>query len=133
MVRIVLIVDAIINFALGLLLLVFPPSVVYTLGVPASSTNFYPNILGAVFIGITIALLIAAYARESLRYSGLGLVGAVSINLCGGIVLGLWLIFGSLEIPTRGAFFLWALVVVLVILSTVELVHFSREMKRANV
>lgn len=132
MVRIVLVVDAIINFALGLLLLVFSSPVVRTLGVPPSASNFYPNILGAVFIGITIALLIAAYAKEPLRYAGLGIVGAVSINLCGGIVLALWLIFGSLEIPTRGAFFLWALVVVLIILSGVELVHFSRETRRAN-
>lgn len=125
--RIVLIVDAIVNFSLGLLLIVFPREAVSTLGVPPSSTNFYPNVLGAIFIGITIALLMAAYGGESLRNAGLGLVGAVSINLCGGIVVAFWLIFGGLNIPTRGAIFLWAVVVVLIILSIVELVHFSHE------
>ncbi len=127
MVRVVLIVDAIINFALGLLLLGFSPSVVGSLGVPPSSTNFYPNILGAVFIGITIALLISAYAAGRFKNAGLGLPGAISINLCGGIVLALWLIFGQLDMPARGFVFLWALVIVLTALSTVELVHFFRK------
>lgn len=123
--KVILIVDAVINFALGVLLLVFTPSVVAALGVPPSSTRFYPNILGAIFIGITIALLIGAVGSPARRSSGLGLVGAISINLCGGTVLALWLIFGRLRLPTRGLVFLWALVAVLVIVSLAELLRFG--------
>jgi hypothetical protein len=51
---------------------------------------------------------------------GLGLGGAVAINLSGGVVLILWLIFGDLNIPLRGYFFLWSLAIVLVGISSIE-------------
>jgi hypothetical protein len=51
-------VHASINLLLGVLLLVFPRSVVLTLGVPQSDSSFYPSILGAVLIGIGVALVI---------------------------------------------------------------------------
>ena len=60
--KIILIVDAVINFVLGVLLLLFTPTIATWLGVPQSSTSFYPNLLGAIFIGITIALVISATA-----------------------------------------------------------------------
>ena len=124
--KIILIVDAAINFALGILLLLFSSSVVTALGIPPSSSGFYPNILGAVFIGITIALLIGASGKGDIRRSGLGLFGAIAINLCGGSALALWLIFGHLDLPARGLAFLWSLVAVLIVLSTAELVHAVR-------
>jgi hypothetical protein len=116
-----LIIDAIINLVLGILLLLFP--LVYDfLGVPESNTNFYPNILGAALIGIAIALSIEAFRKEKSKYIGLGLIGAISINMCGGIVLTLWLIFGELTIPLRGKIFLWTLAFILIIISSVELI-----------
>lgn len=57
----------------------------------------YPSILGAVLVGIGVALLI-----QNKSESGLSLAGAVAINLCGGIVLAFWLSFGFLALPTRG-------------------------------
>jgi hypothetical protein len=57
---------------------------------------------------------------------GLGLGGAVAINLCGGIVLFIWLISGALDLPLRGLVFLWALAIVLVGISTVELLTHRR-------
>jgi hypothetical protein len=126
MTKIILIVDAVINFTLGVLLLLFSPAVVAWFGVPPSSTSFYANILGAIFVGITIALIIGAAGRNSPRSAGLGLSGAISINLCGGIALALWLIFGGLTIPTKGFIFLWALVVILIVISLAELLHLGR-------
>ena len=126
MTKIILIIDAVINFGLGILLLLFSPAVVAWIGVPPSSTSFYANILGAVFIGITIALIITAAGGTSPRSAGLGLPGAVSINLCGGVALALWLIFGKLTIPTRGFIFLWAMVVILIVVSLAELLHVDR-------
>ena len=126
----ILFFDAIINFLLGVALLMFSPKVVELLGIPESSTSFYPNILGAIFIGITIALLCSAFGSKPRRATGLGLIGAVSINLCGGAALGLWLIFGKLDLPAKGFVILWALVAILIALSLFELVRFGRSFIR---
>lgn len=72
-------VDALINSILGILLATFPQSVADFLGVPDSSTKFYPSILGAVLIGIAVAL-VTEYVRKPTRPAGLGLLGAIAIN-----------------------------------------------------
>jgi len=130
--KIILIVDAVINFVLGVLLLLFTPTIATWLGVPQSSTSFYPNLLGAIFIGITIALVISATAAGSNSSTGLGLMGAISINLCGGSVLALWLIFGNMRLPTRGFVFLWVLVAILIVVSLAELIHFGHGRQRTG-
>jgi hypothetical protein len=110
-------VDAAINLVLGVLLVLFPAGLVAALGIPHAEMTFYPSMLGAVLCGIGIALLI-----ERVRgASGLGLAGAVSINLTAGLVLAGWLIWGALALPTRGRVVLWSLVAVLVGISTLEL------------
>ena len=116
---IILLIDAVVNFSLGIFLLLFPYKFVEFLGIPLIEKPFYPNILGAVLLGIAIALLIENYKKEK-TVTGLGFVGAVVINLCGGIVLAFWLISGNLEIPLRGYIILWSLVCVLVFLSSIE-------------
>lgn len=119
--RILLFIDAVINLALGILLLTFTPGIIKFLGVPSADLNFYPNILGAVLFGIGIALLIEVLKKKEI-HTGLGLWGAVSINICGGIVLALWLIFGNLNLPLKGLIFLWVLVVILAGISLLELI-----------
>jgi hypothetical protein len=119
--RSVLILDATINFALGALLLFYSPTLAGTLGLPLAGSNFYPNILGAVLIGIAIALLIGACRRDETRHAGLGASGAIAINLCGSSALALWLIFGSLELPARGLIILWSLLAILILVSATEL------------
>jgi hypothetical protein len=114
--RPLLIIDSIINLVLGALLIFFPSALVDALGVPTADSAFYPSILGAILFGIGVALLI----QRSIG-CGLGLGGAVSINLCGGINLGLWLVFGDLGLPFRGRALLWGLVVILVGISAFEL------------
>jgi hypothetical protein len=116
----ILIVDAAINLILGFLLLAFSPQVVQLLGVPPAEHNFYPNILGGVLFGIGIALLIECFRRSG-SLVGLGLGGAVAINLCGGLVLIAWLIFGQLDIPIGGRVFLWTLAAILMVVSSIEL------------
>jgi len=108
-------IDAIINLALGAVLIIFPASVVDFLGVPQAVSSFYPSILGAVLFGIGIALIIEIY-----KTTGLGLLGAIAINLCGALTLAGWLSFGDLLLPLRGQIFLWSLVFVLVGISTIE-------------
>ena len=55
---VILAVDAAINVILGVLLIAFPRPLVDALGVPPSQSAFYPSILGAVLLGIGIALVI---------------------------------------------------------------------------
>ena len=114
---ILLLVDAVINFLLGILLIFFPASLVIALGIPGSDSAFYPSILGAVLFGIGIALLVERFRGSA----GLGPCGAVSINLSGGLVLAGWLLSGSLELPLRGHIVLWILVLILVGISSLEL------------
>ena len=129
----ILFVDAIINFVLGVLLLIFSPEIASWLGVPLSSTSFYPNILGAIFIGITIALLIDVKGKKDSGNMGLGLLGAISINLCGGTILALWLILGDLELPVRGLIILWTIVIILIIVSVTELIHIVHSEKNGKI
>ena len=112
-------IDAAINLILGILLLAFPIKLVKALGVPMAEPSFYPSILGGVLFGVGLALLIECY-RQSNGLIGLGLGGAIAINLCGGFVLAVWLLSGSLNLPLRGQVFLWSLVILLVGLSLIE-------------
>jgi hypothetical protein len=112
----VLLVDATINLVLGVLLIIFPQWLVLLLGIPNAMPGFYAGILGGVLFGIGIALLIQYFRGND----GLGLTGAISINLCAGAVLAGWLCFGNLNLPLRGQVFLWVLVVVLIGISSFE-------------
>ena len=100
----VLLIDAGINLVLGILLLDFSPGLIEYLGVPASEQRFYPNILGAIFIGIAIAQVMEHY-RKPEGMIGLGLGGAVVINLCGEITLFLYLWWFESSV-TRGYLFM---------------------------
>jgi len=123
--KVVLLADAVINLMLGLLLLIFSETLIQFLGVPTAEQSFYPNILGGVLFGIGLALLIECF-RPSGGLAGLGLGGAIAINLSGGLVLLSWLIFGNLGIPIHGQIFLWALAVILVVMSGIELFVFQQ-------
>ena len=119
--KITLLIDAFINLILGILLLAYSPELVRILGVPLSDNYFYPNILGAVLFGIGIALIIEACRKHKDKFIGLGLPGAISINICGGLVLFLWLLSGELNLPQKGLIFLWILDILLLGISSVEL------------
>ena len=111
--------DAAINLILGILLMAFPLNLVKALGLPIVYPTFYPSILGGVLFGIGLALLIECY-RKLNGLSGLGLAGAIAINLCGGFILAIWLLVGNLNLPLRGQILLWCLVLLLVGLSLIE-------------
>jgi hypothetical protein len=111
--------DAAINLILGVLLMAFPAKLVKALGVPMADPSFYATILGGILFGIGLALLLECY-RKSNRFTGLGLGGAIAINLCGGLVLAVWLLSSKLSLPFRGQIFLWSLVLLLVGISVLE-------------
>ena len=119
-------VDSVVNVLLGLLLLIFPPSLVQWLGLPLPSSTFYVRILGAVILGIGVALAIEFRREPSSSFVGLRTGGAVAINLCGGGALVAYLAFADLSLSTEGTIALWILAALVVGLGLVELVaHLS--------
>ena len=113
-------IDGIINLILGLLLLWYPQSLVKTLGLPETNNAFYPNILGGILLGIGITLFLERDGQNRITI-GLGLGGAIAINLCGGIVLAGLLLYDERMLPLRGRIFLWSLVILLLGISIFEL------------
>ena len=119
--KILLIVDGIVNILLGILLLIFPFGLVELFGLPPTNTSFYASILGAVLLGIGFALLLEVMGYRH-GFTGLGLGGAIIINLCGSIVLICWLLFGSLNVPMRGHITLWIVGILVLVIGIAEMV-----------
>jgi len=124
--KVILLIDFIINLILGILLLAYSKKLAEYLGVPEIESAFYPNILDGIFIGIALALLIELLNKPDGKTHGLGLLGAIAINLCGGIILIIWLLSGDLAIPMKGSIFLWSLSVLLIFVSGFELFNHFR-------
>jgi hypothetical protein len=117
--RPLLLADAIINLLLGMLLLVYPRELAEALGMPEVATPFFPNVLGGVLFGIGLALLIAHRGGAQ----GLGLDGAIAINLCGAGVVAGWLVVAPNAIPPRGKITLWTVALLVIGIGLVELRH----------
>ena len=115
-----LLIDGIANLALGVLLLLFPLGAAEIFSVPLPESNFYPTILGGVIFGIGVALLIERYGFEK-GIRGLGLGGAIAINICGSLVLLGWLIFAPPAIPLLGSIILWGIGILVLGIGLLEL------------
>lgn len=123
-------IDSLINLILGALLMVFPQRLVSILGVPQADSAFYPSLLGGILFGVGLALWIER-RRQKTAVVGLGLGGAIAINLSGAIVLAVWLLAADLGLPLRGLVFLWSVVVLLVAVSAVEIGNVWRNREAA--
>jgi hypothetical protein len=126
-------IDAVINFLLGILLLLsipFPQQLSEFLGVPTIEQGFYSSILGGVLIGIGTSLLLESSRQTHQQMIGLGIAGAFVINLCGGTLLLGWLLFGNLDLPLRGSIFLWIIAIILLGVSSVELITYRKAQKK---
>ena len=119
-VRFLLALDAVINLFLGVILLLYPTGIPTQLGLPVPGSFFYPTILGGVLIGIGVALLLEwKYRHRDL--GGLGVAGAIAINLCGGAALLYWLLSPGLNLPMRGRILLWLVDILVLGIGLVEL------------
>jgi len=98
--------DAVINLGLGLCLLAAPGTTLAVLGLPPADTLFYVSVLGAVLTGIGIALWI----ERGRPGRGLGLTGAIVINLLGAGTVAVWLVIDPFDLPLRGYVVLWVVV-----------------------
>ncbi len=115
-----LLLDGAVNLVLGVVLLLFPAGMVGLLGLPPTSTNFYPSILGAVLAGIGVALLVERFGGDK-GVRGLGLGGAIAINLCGAGALVVWLLVEPFDIPVRGCIVLWTVATLVLVIAGIEL------------
>ena len=124
-----LLIDGIVNLILGLLLLLYPVGVMELLGLPPTDTYFYAIILGAVLFGIGIALLIELYG-EPRKVRGLGLAGAIAINLCGAGALVTWLVISPFSLPIRGRVILWSVAILVLTIALAEIFTKSWQYQR---
>ena len=120
-IRVLLIIDSTLNLVLGVVLLLFPLGVIDLLGLPSTDSYFYPMLLGAVILGIGLALLIELAGHEK-NFRGLGLGGAIAINTVGSLVLMGWLLFSSLTLPLRGWILLWVIGILVLLIGIVEFI-----------
>jgi hypothetical protein len=118
--KVLLAIDGIVNVALGTVLLLFPAGLLEFFGLPDTDMFFYTSILGAVIFGIGLALFIELLGAPA-RVRGLGLGGAIAINLCGGGVLLVWLVAFPLAIPLRGQVTLWLVAFIVLVIGIAEL------------
>lgn len=93
-------VDAAINLLLGGALLLLPSTTISFFGLPAANSPFYVTVLGAVLFGIGIALWLERRNEE--RGHGLGLTGALAINVLAASTVLFWLVMDPFDLPTRG-------------------------------
>jgi hypothetical protein len=120
-----LLIDAFINPALGAMLLFIPHVSIELFGLPQTNTYFYASILGAVLLGIGIALLIERFCAPRLR--GLGPAGAISINFVAAGAVAIWLLADPFEMPFRGYLVLWIVVALVIGTGIAELIIESRQ------
>lgn len=114
------------NLLLGIIFLSSPAWLSSVVGLPEGESRFYSTILGAILLGIGLALLIERF-RGSHEYTGLGLAGALTINLSFGLGLAAWLLITSISLTAFGTILMWGLVAILVGISGFELIAEMRE------
>jgi hypothetical protein len=117
--RPLLFADAAVNLILGGLLLAYPQRLVRLLDLPEVRSTFYPNVLGGVLVGIGIALVLTYRGGGH----GLGLDGAIAINICGAGTVAVWLFAVPREFSAGGRITLLVVAVVVLGIGCVEFFH----------
>jgi uncharacterized membrane protein HdeD (DUF308 family) len=112
-------VDSIINLILGGALLFLPRQTILFFGLPPTTTYFYVTVLGAVLFGIGIALWLEK--RNDRQWRGLGLGGAIIINVLGAVIVLYWLVTDSFDLPFRGYAVLYSIVVIVFCTALLEI------------
>jgi hypothetical protein len=111
-------IETLLKLAGGLMLAILPLTTARLLGLPAGTSGFWPRLLGIVLIGLAGAAFVEGSAAGS---RGLGLAGAVLINLLSAGMLIALLVVDRAAATARGRTTLWALAVLLLVLSLFEL------------
>ena len=112
-----LLANALLFLVMGAILAAIPAATIAAIGLPAAQPGFYRRLLGAALIGIGLALMMTALPAG---LSGLGLDGAIAVNLSVAVMLAFLLLTGARKTPAGGKRLLWLLVLVLVALSALD-------------
>jgi hypothetical protein len=113
-------IEILLKFAGGLVLVLAPLSTIKLLGLPRTESGFWPRLLGAVLIGMAIALYLEGRGPGS---QGVGLLGCVIVNFSAVSILGGLLALEAGPPSARGRAVMWGVVVLLVALSVLEIVN----------
>ncbi len=111
-------IEVLLKLAGGVLLILAPRILARALGLPPAESPFWPRVLGGVLLGIAAAAFIEVKLKAG---SGLGLGGAIAINLAGVAILGSLLILGQVGPLRRGRMALWLVAGTLATLALVEI------------
>jgi len=111
-------IETLLKLSGGLVLLLLPLTSARVLGLPVSTSGFWPRMLGALLVGLAGATFIEGSTSAS---KGLGLAGMMIINLVGAGTLIALLVLGRAAATGRGRALLWVLAVLLVVLSLFEI------------
>ena len=118
MVQQLLWIEVLLKLAGGVTFALFPLTAAKVLGLPAGGSGFWPRLLGAMLIGLAGAAFIEGRATGA---GGLGMAGAVVINLVAAGMLVALLVFQRAAVTWRGKALLWMLAAALVVLGLVEI------------
>ena len=109
--------DALLKLIAGVLLILSPKVVAAAFGVPRADNGFYARLLGAVLVGIALAIIVEGAAG---RPAGLGPGGAAAVNICGGLMLFVLTMFGRSDMNFRGRMLVWLILAALALLTIAE-------------
>ena len=110
--------DALLKLAAGLPLAILPKATVAVFGLPRVQNGFYVRLLGAVLVGLAVAII--AEGRSGHTQAGLGPAGALSVNIAGGIVLIGQIVFGRSDLTFRGRLLCWGILAAMSALAIAE-------------
>lgn len=111
-------IECLLKLGVGIALMVSPRILARILGLPPAENPFWPRVLGGLLVGIAAAAFIEVKFKAG---SGLGLGGAIAINLAGVSILVSLLILGQAGPLRRGRAVLWIVAGVLATLALVEI------------
>ena len=111
-------IEFVVKLASGAVLALAPKLLARITGLPPAESPFWPRLLGGILIGIAVAALVEVRFKSSI---GLGLAGAVSVNVAAAATIGSLLILGQGGSSRRGRFALWLAAAGLLILALVEI------------
>ena len=98
-----------------------PLTAISAVGLFRPENGFWPRLLGAVVLGIAVAVFISINYPEA--HGGLGPAGLIPINLAGAGALIAPLIMGSAAPTRRGKLFILINAVALLALAFLEIAH----------
>ena len=112
--------ETLLKGGIGIIMMTFPVTASRIAGLPHGNTGFWLRLFGAALLGVACAFAIEGI--DTITARGLGLGGAIVINLVAILMLVALLIFRRAG-TRRGALLLWLLVLILFGLMLFEIGH----------